>query len=1422
MKTKQQLLHKYLLAPSQHLSHQRWLVGSLQRGKNNALKMGKGIQIVGLAAVLLGLSSPVQAAVIRNFTSRFSTNDTGDIQIVGNSSVTCSTTLGSAASSCTSALNGGTTGGLLNNNSYFMTNVDVDADSTTFNSSSANIVLPTGATVLWAGLYWGADSSAGAAQTTSPTVPAGSAAPNATQRNTVRLATPATGGYTTITATQLDADNSSGNDYQGFANVTSLIQAGGGGTYTVGNVQVGTGVDHQAGWSLVVVYRDTSQPTRNLTVFDGYAVVNTTTPNVSFTVSGFTTPPSGAVTAKIGAVAYEGDRGSTGDNLNFNGTTLTDAQNPTGNFFNSSISRTGSNLTNKNPNNVNQLGFDIDIISLSNPSNSVLGNNATSATINLTTSTTNGEFYQPGVITTAIDIFAPIVAGNINKSVSDLNGGTVLPGDILEYTVTVANTGQDGALNNVLTDPIPTNTTYLPGSLQITAGANTGAKTDTATDDQANYDSLNNRVVFRLGTGATGTAGGTLAPTNSTTIKFRVQVNAATPNSTILSNQATVAYRAQTLGTDFTAQSDGDSATSGVQPTNVIVTLPDMAIAKSHTGNFNKGQTGTYTLTATNLGPGTTNGTVTISDTLPTGLTPTAATGTGWTCTISGQVVTCTRSDALAATTSYPPITLTVNVAVNAPASITNTATVSGGGQANTTNDSVNDATTIDPLADLSLTKIVNNASPNIGDNVTFTVTLNNVGPDSATGVSVSDLLPAGLTFVSATPSQGTYVSNTGVWTVGTVGTAVNANSATLQIVATVATAGAKTNTAQVSASGQQDPDSTPNNNVATEDDQASVTVTSQNTDLSITKTDSPDPVIAGADLTYAIAVTNNGSATATNATMSDPLPIGTTFQSITTPPGWTCTTPAIGSNGTVSCTNPSFVVGSANFTVVVRVAPTTANNSSLSNTATISSTTSDPIAANNSSTQATTVQQSADLRLTKVSTPASPTVGGTFDYTITVTNDGSSTATNVQVTDQLPPTIQVAVTSVGITTTQGSTTYNATTPNVVWNVGTLAPNTSATLTIPATRLTADNTLNTAEVTFSDQSDPDSTPGNGQVGEDDRDSVTVPNQSVDLAVAKIVNNSTPNVGDSVIFTITVTNPITSPTAATNVGLSDILPPGLTYQSNTVSTGTYNSGTGVWSIASLNPGVTATLTITATVATPGAKTNTAQLSALDQNDPNSTNNSSSAIVTPNSVPPNLLLVKRITAVNGVDVTGFQDGVDSPTTDPNYVGTPKAVEDNDPLWPAPNTTSLRGAINSSTIAPTVSFKPGDEIEYTIYFLNNGASQATNVSICDFVPANQTFVSTGYDSSLLSADAGGLFGTNYGIVIQSANGAAPVKATNVSDSDRGQFYNSSFPIACNKGSTNGKGAVVVNIGTIPNATGAGAPANSYGFIRFKAKID
>src|SRR6266571_8379642 len=102
--------------------------------------------------------------------------------------------------------------------------------------------------------------------------------------------------------------------------------------------------------------------------------------------------------------------------------------------------------------------------------------------------------------------------------------------------------------------------------------------------------------------------------------------------------------------------------------------------------------------------------------------------------------------------------------------------------------------------------------------------------------------------------------------------------------------------------------------------------------DLSVTKVDSPDPVNTGSNLTYTITVTNNGPDAAANASWSDTLPPGTTFVSMPDISGWSCTTPAAGDNGTVSCSNPSFAVGSSVFTLTVAVAPTVPAGSTLSN----------------------------------------------------------------------------------------------------------------------------------------------------------------------------------------------------------------------------------------------------------------------------------------------------------------------------------------------------------------------------------------------------------------------------------------------------------------------------------------------------------
>jgi uncharacterized repeat protein (TIGR01451 family) len=494
--------------------------------------------VATFALVWVSLMAPAaRAQVVRAFTPRTNVNLTGDITLIGNTIMTCN-----GNGQCANGHAG--TGGNINNNDFNMQYVDVDADGTTFSSSSATLTVPATATVVWAGLYWSGDSNNGA-------------------RNQVRFDTP-TAGYVTITASRLDA---TGAIYQGFADVTTQVQNGGNGVYTTANVRSTAGTGQFGGWALVVMYRDNTLPPRNLVVFDGFASVAPGA-TVSFNVSGFVTPIAGPVNTRLGVVAGEGDLGFTGDSFLLNGTALSDAQNPANNFFNSSISLLGTTFTAKNPNYLNQLGWDVDLVS----ANGRLPNSATTASISL--SSTNDQYY-PGVVTFATDLYQPVISGsNFAKTVTDLNGGNVQPNDVLEYTVTMSNTGQDNAIAIVLRDTLTSNVTYVAGSLSVASGANAGAKSDGAGDDQMEYVAASRSVVARLGTGANAASGGTLAPGGSTSIKFRVRVNAGLPTGTVVSNQAGLSFTGQQLGTPFTSRSDGDANVVGDQPTTVVVTAP--------------------------------------------------------------------------------------------------------------------------------------------------------------------------------------------------------------------------------------------------------------------------------------------------------------------------------------------------------------------------------------------------------------------------------------------------------------------------------------------------------------------------------------------------------------------------------------------------------------------------------------------------------------------------------------------------------------------------------------------------------------------------------------------------------------------------------------------------------------------------------
>jgi uncharacterized repeat protein (TIGR01451 family) len=240
----------------------------------------------------------------------------------------------------------------------------------------------------------------------------------------------------------------------------------------------------------------------------------------------------------------------------------------------------------------------------------------------------------------------------------------------------------------------------------------------------------------------------------------------------------------------------------------------DLTIAKSHTAAFRQGDASDlYTIIVTNSGTAATSGAVTVTDTLPAGLSPTSAdnaTINGWTVTFSGQTITATRSNALAAGASYLPLPLTVAVAIDAPASVTNTAVVAGGGEQNTGNDSADDPTTITQVPDLVIAKSHNGdfTQGDPDDAYSITVANSGVGPTGG-AVTVTDTLPAGLTPVGDTGTiNGWTVSTSGQTVTASRSDALAAGASYQPLTLTVAVdfaapAGTVTNTATVAGGGE-------------------------------------------------------------------------------------------------------------------------------------------------------------------------------------------------------------------------------------------------------------------------------------------------------------------------------------------------------------------------------------------------------------------------------------------------------------------------------------------------------------------------------------------------------------------------------------------------------------------------------------------
>ena len=814
------------------------------------------------------------------------------------------------------------------------------------------------------------------------------------------------------------------------------------------------------------------------------------------------------------------------------------------------------------------------------------------------------------------------------KTVDD---ATPSVGQTIAYTVTLTNGGPDTATGIAVTDVVPGQL----GTVVVTPSAGTWTAPTWS--------------VPSLASGASAT----------------LQISGTVDGTGDLTNTAEVTAADQT---DPDSTPDNDDPTEDDQA-SAVVTVPatiDLSLTKTvddATPAFQ--DTVTFTVTLTNDGPDPATA-IEVTDVVPSGLADvvvTPATGT-WT-----APVWAVPSLGVGASTA-----LVVTGRVDSTAVQTNTAEVTAAAEQDIDSTPGNDDPAEDDQAsaqvdapdtvDLELTKTVDDATPGQGDLVTFTVVLSNVGPDTATGVTVTDALPAGLVYDSSTASgTGSYDELTDVWTVADPVAA--GGMATLTLTAVVDGFGTLTNTAEVTTQDQVDVDSTPGNGVAAEDDQDSAAVTPPESDLSLTKSvDDPTPDV-GDTVTFTVTVSNAGPDGATGVLVTDALPSGVTHVSDDSggaydPVAGTWTIGALPSGGSTSLAITASVDASGTITNVAQVAAADQDDpdSTPGNNAP---------AEDDQDTATLTVTPAADLSLTKTVDDATPNVGDTVTFTVTLTNDGPDTGTGIEVTD----TLSAGLSFVGAATATGS--YDDTTD--VWSVPSLANGASATLTVTATVDATGAESNTAEITAADQFDQDSTPGNGLVGEDDLATAPLNAQVADLSVTKVVDDAAPNTGDTVTFTVTVSN--AGPDAATNVAVRDALPVGLVFAGATADQGSYDEGTGIWTVGTLADGGSASIDISAVVTSETTVRNVAEVAASDQADPDS-----------------------------------QPG-DGPVGD----------DDDAAVDVTPQLADLQLTKTVDTAAPAL----GDQVTFTVTLFNDGPDTATGVTVFDTLPTSTTFVSS-----------------------------------------------------------------------------------------------